>query len=124
LTGLLVDKAMEPINQILPKADSEEDKAVFLNNAARLRQQGIAFSTMAWCSIDDLEILKKLDQQNKLPLYVDVLIDGLDPNLDQLLEQGPQISASGKLRIAGIKFFADGAMGSAGARLLSPYRSG
>ena len=122
LTGKLVDLAMEPVIDALPQPDIEEDREVFLKTCQTLRDQGIAFCTLAFCPVDRLDMLKELSADQKIPLHVDVLVDGMDPDLDEVLSEGPFHGEN--LRIGGVKVFADGAMGSAGAHLLTPYRTG
>ncbi len=39
----------------------------------------------------------------------------------KLLERGPELSDDQRIDIKGIKYFADGALGSRGAALLEPY---
>lgn len=122
LTGRLVDGAMEPILDSIPAPDLAEDRVVFLESAQKLRKQGIAFCTIARSPVDRLGMIEEFAAQGTLPLYVDVLVDGVDGDLERVLQAGPRCDH--KLRLAGIKFFADGALGSAGAHLLSPYRGG
>ncbi len=52
-------------------------------------------------------------------LRVHALVDGEDPRRDEILEAGPQLDPW--LSVAGVKFFADGALGSRTAWLGAPY---
>ncbi len=123
LTGLLVDGAMTPVLEAIPPTTLTEDRQSFLEASELLRQQGIAFCTVARCPVAHIEMLKDLADAGELPLYVDALVAGTDDGLEGVLRSGP-FDDGGKLRIAGIKFYADGALGSAGAHLLSSYRRG
>lgn len=121
-TGRLVDAAAETLAEAIPAPSLDEDRQVFLRSARRLRQLGIGFCTIAYCSVRHLQMLTALADEGELPVDVDVLVDGRDPDFQQFLDDGPV--HRDKLRAAGVKFFADGALGSAGAHLLEPYRTG
>lgn len=121
-TGYLVDAAMEPIADAIPAPGLAEDRRVFFESARKFRNFGVAFCTVARSSTTHLSMLSELADSDQLPLAIDVLIDGMDDGLDEWVERGPRIGDD--LRVAGIKFYADGALGSAGAHLLSEYKSG
>ncbi len=121
-TGRLVDAAAQTLTAAMPQADIAEDRQMFLDSARRLHNLGVRFCTIAFCSVAHLEMLTDLADDGKLPLHVDVLVDGRDPDFDRFLREGPIHRP--RLRAAGVKFFADGALGSAGAHLLEPYRQG
>ncbi len=123
-TGYLVDRAMEPILETIPPTTIDEDREVFLESARRFRDHGVTYCTVARSSVAHVEMLKSIAEAGELPLHVDVLVAGMDPSLEQLLRFGPDTRGVTGLQVAGIKFYADGALGSQGAHLLSPYRSG
>lgn len=122
LTGRFVDTAMEDLIAALPEPTWADNKEVFLHSANLLRSQGITAATMAFCPVEEVDDLIEMDKRDELPLFVDVLVDGTDPNLEALLARGPYQGQN--LRIGGIKFFADGALGSSGAHMLDEYRDG
>ena len=124
LTGYLVDGAMEPILDTIPETTIDEDRRVFFESARRLRECGVAFCTIARSSVEHLQMLRDVASGDELPLHIDVLVAGTDPRLDECLRFGPDPRGEPGLQVAGIKFYADGALGSQGAHLLSPYRTG
>ncbi len=124
LSGLLVDKAMRPVDRIIPALTAAEDRAVFEETATMLKQFGIASAHMAWVSVDRLQMLQEMHAQKTLPIRVYAMIDGLDDALPEVLARGPVHDEDGWLSMRAIKFFADGALGSRGARLLEPYLDG
>lgn len=124
LTGLLVDAAMMPVLNAIPETTLAEDRATFLDSAQKLREQGVAFCTIARCPVAHIEMLEDLADDRALPLHIDALVAGTDDALDDWRRQGPIERSEEGLRIAGIKFYADGALGSSGAHLLQPYRQG
>ena len=68
---------------------------------------------------DDLKILMALAAQGKLPIRVDNYMTPEDSGT--VLHDDPYEDASGLVRVWGIKLYMDGALGSRGAALLSPY---
>ena len=121
-TGVLVDSAMEPMLDAVPDRSIQEDRDVFFDSCRQFRNYGVAFGTVAWAPTSHLPMLQNLDDDGALPMMLDVLIEGVDGDLDSWIDDGPY--TGGDLRIGGVKFFADGALGSSGAHLLEPYRDG
>lgn len=122
LNGLLVDDAMDPVLDTMPEPTEDEDRAVFLDSCARLRSFGIASAHVAWMPVDRLPMLEALAREGALPLRLHLLLDGRDDALDDVLARGPRHDEW--LAVRGVKFFADGAMGSRGAHLHGTYRDG
>ncbi len=123
-TGLLVDAAMKPVLDIIPETTIAEDRATLLDSAKLLREQGVAFCTIARCPVEHVEMLETLADERALPLHVDALVAGTDDAFETWRQRGPIERKDAALRIGGVKFYADGALGSAGAHLLEPYRQG
>ncbi|MCC3859580.1 amidohydrolase [Pseudemcibacter aquimaris] len=119
-TGMLVDNAMELIERHIPEASYEQEKAYI--------QAGIDFMTrMGWTQIQeaggsyaDVEIIKDIHSEGKLGtrMYYAMWM-GEEGN--RLIREGRQISEDNMIDIAGIKYMADGALGSRGAAMLEPY---
>ncbi len=124
LNGLLVDRAMLPVESILPAVSEAEDRAVFEESARMLKRFGIASAHMAWISVERLAMLQKMQAANALPIRTYAMIDGMDDALGEVLARGPLHDPQGWLSMRAVKFFADGAMGSRGAHLVEPYRDG
>lgn len=121
-TGRLVDEAVDVLFDAVPGPGIEEDRRATLESASRLRDCGVGFCTVAYCPTSHLPMLHGLVDAGEMPLALDVLVEGTDEHFDDWLREGP--THRDGLRIAGVKFFADGALGSKGARLLQPYRDG
>lgn len=120
LTGLLVDKAMEPVSAILPTVPESEDEAVYRESVSRLRSFGITGAHKAWMPANRMGMLERLKAQGELGIRLYLFLDGMDPDLHEVFDSGPYGDVD--LGVGCVKFFADGAMGSRGARLFEPYR--
>lgn len=120
LNGCLVDDAMKPIDQILPPETELDDRATYLESARMLRALGITGAHKAWMPVDRLHMLERLRDGDGLGLRLHVLFDCQDAHLADILTRGPW--ADDWISARGIKFFADGAMGSRGAALHQRYK--
>ncbi len=122
LNGLFVDDAMDVILEAIPKPTVEEDREVFLQTAEMLREHGICAAHLAWVPLDRVGFLSELHDEENLPLGISVWVDGKDPGIEEFVGAGPRFGE--RFSVHTVKFFADGAMGSEGAWMLEPYRSG
>jgi len=120
LNGCLVDEAMKPVEAVMPPVTEMDDLATYLETARLLRSFGITGAHKAWMPLDRLAMLERLRDSNKLGLRLHLLFDCNDPTLSSLLDRGPW--SDDWISARGIKYFADGAMGSRGAALLDDYR--
>lgn len=121
-TGLLVDDAMHPVLDALGEPDEDEDRATFLASARRLLKLGITCAHKAWMPVDRLQMLEKMHGRDELPIRLHLLFDANDDRIAEVLDRGPW--RTDWISAAGMKFFADGAMGSQGAYLLGTYPDG
>lgn len=124
LTGVLVDAAMRPVLDAIPEPSEAEDRQVFERSAREFLRHGITSTHMALTAVDRLSMLREMAGADELPLRVYAIVDGSDARLSEVLDLGPIHDPEAWLSIAAIKFFADGALGSEGAHLLEPYKSG
>jgi hypothetical protein len=94
-------------------------------NAILLAQQhclavGLTSVCDAGLQQSQIEILAALHQQHALHMRVAAMVDGThDSTVLHYINSGPLLGE--KLIVRAMKFYADGALGSRGARLLEPY---
>jgi hypothetical protein len=72
-------------------------------------------------SVADLDLYRRLADAGQLTLRVVAYADGNAAALDALCRSGPYRHPGGRVRMSGVKFYADGALGSRGAALKAPY---
>ncbi len=120
LTGILIDNATEPIERILGELP-EETAVEYLQNA---EQECYAFglTSVVDCGVkkDVISMLIKVYKEGKLSIGNVLLLSQDSATLDAYADRGKYYQ--GQLAITGIKMYADGALGSRGACLLSPYQ--
>jgi len=120
-TGILVDEAMALVtNEIPPPSDARRDQALrtALDHTARHGLTGLHDAGMPLSQIRRFE---RFIEDDAFPLRLYAMIDGPGDTFDHFCEHGPLHHPSGRLDVESVKFFADGALGSRGAALLTDY---
>ena len=117
-TGLLIDNAIELVRDNIPKASNELIKKYILDACFECLRNGITEVHDMDVHLNHLQAYKELDNDNLLPIRLVHYIRGFDGEY-KLIQPSP---FSGKnLHIVGLKFYADGALGSRGALMIDKY---
>lgn len=120
-TGFLIDKARELVEAKIPPASHQEQDSTILAAESILLADGITSVGNMRTSPDDWGSLNRLGASGRLKIRVVAYAHGLD-TIDRLgLSKPTQWAFGDHLRLAGVKFYADGALGSRGAWLKRPY---
>ncbi len=119
LTGLLIDNATVLVEAILPQANKEGWKQAMRDAQQLCLAAGL--TTVAEAGLDCLQIslLQQLEITGELKIGIYPMLTPSAANLNYYLPKGPQ--RSDRVHIRGVKFYADGALGSRGAYLHEPY---
>ncbi|MFL5299094.1 MAG: amidohydrolase, partial [Anaeromyxobacteraceae bacterium] len=120
--GVLVDTAFDPVLRAIPAEAPEEVERALALGLAALAHAGLTEAHDAGATPELLAAYRRLARAGQLPVRVYAMIDGQVPlpELDErILARGP--AEEGWLTVRAVKLFADGALGSRGAALLSPY---
>ncbi len=118
-TGLLVDGAMALLEGLAPEADATATREAYragFNVYARYGWTGVHFMSAPW---KDVPLLEAMAEAGEAPLRVYNSIDMGDARA--LMAGGPRDAGDGRIITRAIKFYADGALGSRGAKLFEPY---
>jgi len=116
-TGMLIDRAADLVQSRLP-APTPEMRREAMAQAVRLyAQRGWTGACNMSTSLEEARILQELDAAGELPIHVDLYLTPEDS--EAVFERGPY--GGGNVHVRGIKLYMDGALGSRGAALLSPY---
>lgn len=118
-TGVLVDNAIDLIDAVIP-APTAEVRERRIRTAAK-EAIAVGLTGVHEMGIEDAtaDVYRKLAETNQLPLRVYAFYAGDASKLERL-RQAPA-PAVGRFQMRAVKFFADGALGSRGARLYEPY---
>jgi predicted amidohydrolase YtcJ len=121
--GIFIDNAIGMIADKVPAPTKEQLTQALLLGQKDCLSAGLVQVHNMGVSATELEALKELEQKGELRVRVYGMLDGGADDLGALMGAGPIIPADSKARLTvrGVKFFADGALGSRGAALLKPY---
>jgi len=121
-SGLLLDTAVELVRGVMPPPSREDVERRILRAAQALLDYGLTQVHDAGTGSLELEVLRRLAAERRLPIRVYALLDGDDPGLvERELARGPDRQMWAMLRVGGVKLYADGALGSRGALLGADY---
>ena len=118
-TGVFVDNAVDLIESAMPAATPEIRERRIL--AALHAVEGTGITGIDEMGIEDAtaDIYMQLADAGKLPIRVYAYLHGDVHHLERLAT--PPGPPHGNFQMRGVKFFADGALGSRGARLYADY---
>ena len=118
-TGILLDKATDLVEAILPRAMGDELKKLVLEAQENCLSKGITMVSDAGLDLDEIHLIEKWQREGVLKIKVYAMLNPTKENFDHYLKKGP---ARGRdLIVNSFKFYADGALGSRGAALLEDY---
>ncbi len=121
-TGVFIDKAAALVSRILPEPSSEDIRRWLLAAVRRCNQVGLTEIHDPGVEGTTLEVLWELVDEGLFTLRYYGMLDGGDEALlEQYFSAGPVLNYGGRMTVRAVKFYADGALGSRGAALLSPY---
>lgn len=122
-TGVLVDNAMRMVFQAMPRPSPMDTEALLVRGLKALAAVGLTAIHDAGVDRDTLEVYRKLAEEERLPVRVYAMLDGQQPleKLSVQMDQWRRTPETGRLTVRAVKMFADGALGSRGARLFEPY---
>ncbi|WP_066797191.1 amidohydrolase [Sphingomonas soli] len=120
-SGVLVDGAMELLTKAIPQPTPRERNAAFLAAQEKLFSLGITAAADMGTSVQDWLTYRRMGDLGLLKLRIMSYAGGVDTAL-AVGGQGPTPWLYGdRLRMGGIKLYADGALGSRGAWLKADY---
>jgi predicted amidohydrolase YtcJ len=117
--GLFVDNAMDLVGKAVPAPTPAELDQALAKAQEMLLGFGITGVGSMSTSLADWEAMRRAGDAGKLQVRLMVYADGLAP-LKAVPTQSSWLYGD-RLRMVGVKFYADGALGSRGAWLKQPY---
>ena len=119
MTGILYDNAMDAVEKLLPKISN----AVMIDNILKVEKEcfslGLTSISDAGLNYDEIQLLDSLQKSGILKIRINAMVLSAQKNLDYFEKNKFENTAN--LRVASIKIYADGALGSRGACLKNPY---
>jgi predicted amidohydrolase YtcJ len=121
-TGILVDRAMELIERVIPEPSPAELEQAILRAQDLLISQGLTSVHEMGIDIAAVDTYLKLAKEGRLKLRVYAHWSGEPKVLEEAFRRGPLRAGPDDLfSLRSIKLYADGALGSRGAHLKAPY---
>lgn len=121
-TGVLVDSAMELVNKVVPLPTPAQARGTLDNALAALAKVGLTSVHDAGIKVAQDDLYRDYADHGKLTARVYAMIGDTAGDFDELAREGPLKSyANDVYALAAVKLYSDGALGSRGAALMSPY---
>ncbi|MEJ7693783.1 amidohydrolase [Daejeonella sp.] len=119
LTGILVDNAEGLVYSKIPAPDKKQIEESLLD--AQKNCFAVGLTTVTDCGIDHrlISVIDDLQKSNHLKMRIYAMLSDDKSNFDYLFKNGA--FKTDRLNVSSFKVYADGALGSRGARLLEPY---
>jgi len=117
-TGILLDNAMNIAFNKIPKFTSEQLKKMILESIRELKKNGLTHVHDMDLDPGLIPVFKELDDSGLLKININAFIKAQKDQWTKFLNEPYH---GNKFHITGLKFYADGALGSRGASLLEPY---
>lgn len=119
LSGVLIDNAVDLVEDKLPKPDKESIIRSLLLAQQACFQYGLTGVCDAGLPSEIIYIIDSLQQAGLLHMRIYAMISANDKQVDEWLARKPIINE--RLNASSFKMYADGALGSRGACLTHPY---
>ena len=119
LTGILIDNAEGLVYSKIPDPDNKQVQEALLD--AQKNCFAVGLTSVTDCGIDHslVPVIDELQKKDKLKMRIYGMLSDNKGNYDYLFKNGA--FKTDRLNISSFKVYADGALGSRGACLLTPY---
>lgn len=119
ITGVLVDNAMDLMENLIPPAARDEKVRALLKAQQNCFAVGLTTVADAGLGHSMVKLMDSLQQTGSLKMRIYAMLSPDPDNLKDYLGKG--IYKTDRLNVRSVKLYADGALGSRGALLLKPY---
>lgn len=118
-TGVLLDNLADAAKALVPKMETSQRVQAFMKAQENCMGVGLTSVTDAGLDIATIELIDSLQQAGQLKMHVNAMVNPDDETMDHFMKQG--VIDKERLTVRSVKIYADGALGSRGAKLLEPY---
>ena len=117
--GILLDNAADMAKAVVPQLNNQQKI-----NALKIAQRdcfahGLTGVTDAGLDIRSIALIDSLQTEDVLKMKVNAMVNPDDETMDYFMKFG--VIEKERLTVRSVKIYADGALGSRGAKLLEPY---
>ena len=118
-TGVLLDNTADVAKALIPPMSREQRVQALLKAQENCLNVGLTSVTDAGLDIETIDLIDSLQEAGLLKIHVNAWINPDEATMDHFMRQG--IIDKERLTVRSVKIYADGALGSRGAKLLAPY---
>jgi hypothetical protein len=118
-TGVLLDNTADLAKALVPPMTTDQRIQALLIAQENCLDVGLTSVTDAGLDIETITLIDSLQDAGLLTIHVNAMINPDDETMDYFMSQG--IIDKDKLTVRSVKIYADGALGSRGAKLIEPY---
>jgi predicted amidohydrolase YtcJ len=118
-TGILLDNAMALVERHLPEIRYDEQLLALQSAERNCLAVGLTMVGDAGLDKDIVLLMDSLLKTDRLNVRIYAMLNATQENIDHFIHNGPYHAE--KISVRSVKLFADGALGSRGALLLTPY---
>lgn len=118
-SGIFIDNGMALVRKAGPEQGSNELDKALMTAQKNCFAVGLTSVSDAGLGAEEIGIIDSLHKAGKLKMRINAWISPSQENLSKHLEKGP--IQNDLLRIGTLKLYADGALGSRGARMIEDY---
>ncbi len=119
--GVLTDAARQLVANVIPQPLARERDLAFIQAQQMLLSRGITATADMRTTLDDWLVFRRIADKNLLRMRIMSYADSIETANRAAGGAPSPWLYDGKLRMGGVKLFADGALGSRGACLKAPY---
>lgn len=119
LTGILIDNAMDLVSDIIPEPDEEFKRKALIAAGKNCFAVGLTSVHDAGLGKGTVDLIDKMQHEGALSMRIYAMLTPSESNLSGYVANGPYVTD--RLTVRSIKLYADGALGSRGARMTEPY---
>ena len=120
-TGVFIDTAQGLVSRHIPGPTAAEIDEQILAADRETRRLGLTMVHDAGASSRTIEAYRRLSGDGRLATRLYVMIDSSPATTKDWFARGPLIDPQHRVTVRAVKLYADGALGSRGARLLEDY---
>lgn len=118
-TGLLVDNAVAVFQKVFDEADEATKRSALLAAQADCFAAGLTMVCDAGLDVGTIELIRTMHSEGTLKIRVYAMVADAPGHLEHFERGGPILDD--RLTVRSVKVYADGALGSRGALLKTPY---
>lgn len=118
-SGILLDNAADMAKAIIPPLDNAQRIKALKIAQRDCFSLGLTGVTDAGLDIRSIALIDSLQQEGVLKMKINAMINPDDETMDYFMKFG--VIEKERLTVRSVKIYADGALGSRGAKLLEPY---